>query len=755
MKSSIYNERTPTRTLKGSSGCFVMFSIKFAQSGTELVRYSILYQLHAVTTAAKCTTAGVRTYTAKFSNTAFATQTKTESIAATGHTEVTDNAVSATCTTTGLTAGSHCSVCNTVLTAQTTTPALGHDIIKDNAVAATCTKTGLTEGEHCSRCDYKIAQTTTDALGHSYGTPTYTWTGTTACKASRTCSRCSNVESQNGTITNAVTTAAKCTTAGVRTYTAKFSNTAFATQTKTESIAATGHTEVTDNAVSATCTTTGLTAGSHCSVCNTVLTAQTTTPALGHDIIKDNAVAATCTKTGLTEGEHCSRCDYKIAQTTTDALGHEYNSVTKEATCTEGGSTITTCSRCGDSSTTTTEALGHNYTAKVTTEATCTTNGVKTYTCSRCSDSYTESIAATGHIIVVDKAIAPTCSTTGLTEGKHCSSCNKILVEQILIGIQEHTDANDDNACDYCNGFIVPDGGTYYVGATSTATGDYTGATAYTAGDVVSDIASGDIFVYGNYEYRYKQYYSYTAWAGDNNQSGWGVRCIKNMADPGPILNTINGKAITSMFCTFKGYTALTTAPVVPSTVTDMTYTFRGCSKLTSAPILPSGVKTMSYTFGECTSLNTYDGSTDVKGDLSEYTLPSQVTDMYGTFYNCTSLTNIPNIPSKVTLLTDTFRGCTGLVDLSNYIIPSNVTNLGQTFLNCTGLTTAPVIPKTVTSLFNTFRGCTSLSGTITIHCNPIGWTGCLYNTKITSVVGDTTMAANILRTKTSTSLDP
>ena len=42
------------------------------------------------------------------------------------HTEVTDPAVAATCTATGLTEGSHCSVCGAVLTAQEVTPAKGH-----------------------------------------------------------------------------------------------------------------------------------------------------------------------------------------------------------------------------------------------------------------------------------------------------------------------------------------------------------------------------------------------------------------------------------------------------------------------------------------------------------------------------------------------------------------------------------------------------------------------------------------------------
>ena len=43
------------------------------------------------------------------------------------HTVVTDSAVAPTCTTTGLTEGSHCSVCSKVITAQTTVPVLGHD----------------------------------------------------------------------------------------------------------------------------------------------------------------------------------------------------------------------------------------------------------------------------------------------------------------------------------------------------------------------------------------------------------------------------------------------------------------------------------------------------------------------------------------------------------------------------------------------------------------------------------------------------
>ena len=61
---------------------------------------------------------------------------ETRSIPANGHTPVTDAAVPATCTQSGKTEGSHCSVCSSIIKAQETVSAKGHSI--SNGYCSSC-----------------------------------------------------------------------------------------------------------------------------------------------------------------------------------------------------------------------------------------------------------------------------------------------------------------------------------------------------------------------------------------------------------------------------------------------------------------------------------------------------------------------------------------------------------------------------------------------------------------------------------------
>lgn len=248
----------------------------------------------------------------------------------------------------------------------------------------------------------------------------------------------------------------------------------------------------------------------------------------------------------------------------------------------------------------------------------------------------------------------------------------------------------------------IPEGGIYYVGVTSTTTGDYTGATAtYVAGESFPGTATdGDVYIYEDYEYRYnycqRHYYDNenklrAGWGSDSTQKGWGVDILDSTKTSySNLLNSINGVDVTS----------------IP-------YTFAACISLSVAPTIPASVTNMYATFSDCTSLV----------DASNVVVPSNVTDVDYAFYNCEALTVMPDLSNCTSLLKMkwTFGNCVSLTDLSGFAIPSCVENMYYTFSGCTALTTAPVIPNSgsETLLGGTFSDCTSLTGEIEINWVP------------------------------------
>ena len=175
----------------------------------ELVKHTHVYT--DVVTAPTCTEAGYTTHTCTCGYSFNDTE-----VAALGHDMVVDAAVDATCTSTGLTEGSHCSRCDHKV-AQEEVPALGHTEEVVPGKAPTCTETGLTDGKKCSVCgETLLAQEEIAAIGHAYST-VYSWADdNSACTKTDVCA---NDEGHNVSETVVVSTVKLDVTATKVTYT--------------------------------------------------------------------------------------------------------------------------------------------------------------------------------------------------------------------------------------------------------------------------------------------------------------------------------------------------------------------------------------------------------------------------------------------------------------------------------------------------------------------------------------------------------
>lgn len=314
-------------------------------SGTWICGDTHSYGAWTTTTAPTCTAAGVETRTCTDCG-----YSETQPVEAIGHTEVTDAAVAPDCDTTGLTAGIHCSVCGTTITAQTEVAALGHA--------------------------WGTGSVTTAATCGSPGVMTYT------------CTRdgCGQTREEEIFATGSHTeeiipaTNATCTSTGL-TEGKKCSICGQVIQAQ-EEIPMIAHTEEILAAVAATCTQSGLTEGKRCSTCGTTIVAQETIPALGHTEVTVSGTEPTCTENGLTDGKQCSVCgETTQAQETIPAYGHTWSAGK--------------CTVCGASSE---NLCDHAEKDSVVTAPTCTAKGYTTHTCKACGCSVIGSLILKGII---------------------------------------------------------------------------------------------------------------------------------------------------------------------------------------------------------------------------------------------------------------------------------------------------------------------------------------------------------------------
>lgn len=376
----------------------------------------------AVVSLPTCTEEGYTVYTCDCGDTYTDDYT-----APTGHTVVVDEAVPSTCISTGLTEGSHCSVCGLVFVEQLETDYSFHhyengkctvcgvddphvcEHVDENGASAWEILSETVETEDnattrvttasCPLCGTVMTETYVNTVSEFKETKTYQYLYEYIDETSETyeiTEESSHTLTEEGRISNNTYTYSETYNYYTGT-TREFSSCETRdydytdcsilyhytdSDGKEETSTTVEHTEIrVIEGRAATCTETGVSDGEYCAVCGTVLKEQEEIPATGHTPAADPAKAATCTSAGYTAGSHCSVCGVVL------------------------------------------EAQ--------------------------------QKIFALGHTVVVDRAVAPSGSSNGLTEGSHCSVCGKVFKAQVSYSSSQsltNADIHTSKQAAYVNG---------------------------------------------------------------------------------------------------------------------------------------------------------------------------------------------------------------------------------------------------------------------------------------------------------------
>lgn len=403
------------------------------------------WQINKILSAATCTSNGIARYICKTCG-----YGENHTIYATGHKPEIRNKKEATCSSTGYTGDTYCSVCNKKLSLGETIAKKEHTWVKQDNIPATCEK-GEMEVEKCSVCGETKETQISDPLGHDFGEwkttkePTCTKYGT----KKRICKRCNEYE--------------------------------------IDVIDPTGHqhTKIIDQKA-ATCEEKGYSGDLYCEDCRVIIQLGQEIAATGHTwddvtITKE----PTQTETGI-RTYTCKKCHKTRTETIPMLKGHHWDNgtVTKEPTCTEPGEMTYHCTdkNCNESYTETIKATGHQHTKLINKKdatceekgysgdtycedckqiiktgkainptghdwdkgtvkkaATCESDGIKEYTCKTCKKIKEETIAPTGHTKTeIRNKKQATCKEEGYTGDTYCVTCGKKLASGETIAKTDH-----------------------------------------------------------------------------------------------------------------------------------------------------------------------------------------------------------------------------------------------------------------------------------------------------------------------------
>ena len=485
------------------------------------------------------------------------------------------------------------------------------------------------------------------------------------------------------------------------------------------------HIVVVDEAVSPTCTETGLTEGKHCSACGNIIVAQKILSALGHKkevVIPTDAVYTVQNSTTYpfsisgnqitsTNKSHNSSSTYTItalkpftlelqykvsSEAGYDELIIKHNSITQitaSGTSLNYFRSISISMQAGDKVTITyskdssdrsgsdcawvkiiTSAIGVDITEPIATIteinrdsfASCTEDVL----CDVCGEVAIEKVA---HTEVIDVAVAPTCGANGFTEGKHCSRCGEVFVAQE----------------------VIPATGAHVFGEWNTTKAPTTKEEGLMERVCVCGASETKTIEKIIPELVYAlnadgQSYSVTGIGTWDNE-------ILNIS------STHNNLPITGIRAGAFKNCSLLTSIVIPNSVTSIgNNAFYGCSKLKTVNIPVKVTSIEESTFYNCSSLTTIN-------------IPNNVTSIGDkAFYGCSSLKTI-NIPDNVTSIGDfAFDGCNSL----SYNQYGNAYYLGNSThpyivlmkATSTSITSCTIHSTTKVAYHDAFSGCSSLT---------------------------------------------